>query len=232
VTASRSPAQVLAAARRETSLRKRQAVFDTPAAIAAEGEPITFTKLARRSAVSTWLVYADGVREHVHAAIDRQDHQVTAALGDGRTASSAGLKAELAMSRAEVAELRGERDRLREALRVNLGRQLDQAGNRTLIERITELTEQARRLERCEAEARARNTELAERVRELEGELAGARTSLRTVLRQTNRQAPVAEPDALPAMIVTADHAPGCRDVTALPTRTGLAGGEPHDDEH
>lgn len=231
MTAPRTPAQVLAASRRETSLRKRQAVFDTLAAIAAEGEPITFTKLARRSAVSTWLVYAEGVREHVQAAIDRQDFQPAAALADGRTASSAGLKAELAMSRAEVAELRSERDRLREALRANLGRQLDQVGNRTLIERITELTEQARCLERSEAEARAQGTELTERVRELEGELAAARTSLRTILRQANRQAPDTS-GAVSIATGSANPPQGRCDVIALPARTQPSEGETHDDEH
>lgn len=231
MTASRTPAQVLAASRRETSLRKRQAVFETLAAIAAKGEPITFTTLARRSGVSTWLVYAEGVREHVQAAIDRQDRPSAGASAEARTAGSAGLRAELAMSRAEVAELRGERDRLREALRANLGQQLDQVGNRTLIERITELTEQARRLERSEAQSRAHATELAEHVRELENELAAARTSLRTVLRQTNRPVPETAPSAELAATVASGTA-GCGSVAALPVRIRPPGGEPDDDEH
>lgn len=118
------------------------------------------------------------------------------------------------MSRVEVAELRGERDRLREALRVNLGQQLDQLGNRTLIQRITELTEQARRLERSEAEARAQGIELAERVRELECELAATRTSLRTVLRQTNRPTIEAALGAAPSAALEPSE---CGDVVALP---------------
>jgi hypothetical protein len=204
MSAPRTPAQVLAASRRETSLRKRQAVLETLQAMVGENTPISFAALARRSGVSTWLVYAEGVREHVQAAIARQDHRPTAALHDGRAASPASLKTDLAMARTEVAALRGERDRLRDALRANLGQQLDQVSNRHLTERITELTEQVRRLERSEAEARVHNTQLSDLVAELEADLAATRTSLRAVMRQTNRAAPESDPDKPP----TAEPAP------------------------
>jgi hypothetical protein len=230
VTATRTPAQVLAASRRETSLRKRQTVLDTVHAMAADDEPISFAAVARRSGVSTWLVYADGVREHVQTAIARQAHQPAAAQRDGRQASSASLRTELATTRAEVAELRAERDRLRNALRANLGQQLDQVSNRHLTERITELTEQARVLERSEAEARAHNAQLTDRVAELEADLAAARTSLRSVMREVNRTTlenqPRATPDAGPG------PAPGHHDVIALPTHLRPADQETDDDEH
>lgn len=230
MTATRTPAQVLAASRREASLRKRQTVLDTVQAIAADDEPITFASVARRSGVSTWLVYADGVREHVQAAIARQAHQPVAALRDGRQASSASLRTELATSRAEVAELRGERDRLRDALRANLGQQLDQVSNRHLTERITELTEQARALERSEAEARAHAAQLADRVAELEADLAAARTSLRSVMREINRTTP--EPEPRPTANVGPSLAAGHHGVVALPIPLRPADQETDDDQH
>lgn len=219
MSAPRTPAQVLAASRRETSVRKRQAVLETLQAMAGESTPISFAAVARRSGVSTWLVYAEGVREHVQAAIARQAHEPTAALHDGRAASPASLKTDLAMARTEVAALRGERDRLRDALRANLGQQLDQVSNRHLTERITELTEQVRRLERSEAEARAHSTQLSGLVAELEADLAATRTSLRAVMRQTNRTAPESDPDTSPTAEPALSCAPERAAVIALAAR-------------
>ena len=104
MTAPRTPAQVLAQSRRETSLRKRQAVLDTLQRMAADDEPVSFAAVARLAGVSTWLVYAEGVREHIEAAITRQTHQPVAARSDGRQVSTASLKTELALARQEIAE--------------------------------------------------------------------------------------------------------------------------------
>lgn len=232
MTAPRTPAQVLAASRRETSLRKRQAVLDTLQVITTGDEPISFAAVARRSGVSTWLVYTDGVREHIHNAIAHQAHQPAAACSDGRLASPASLKTELAMARAEVAELRGERGRLREALRANLGQQLDQVSNRHLTERITELTEQVRRLEHSEAAARTHNTQLTDLVAELEADLAAARTSLRAVMRQINRTETNPEPDRTLTAAEPATGAPERSTVIALPIRALPPAQETDHDEH
>ncbi|WP_329361204.1 hypothetical protein [Streptomyces sp. NBC_01483] len=65
--AARTPAEVLAESRRNTSLLKRQRVLDTIRLMLDDGEPISFAAVARAANVSTWLVYAEGVREHVQA---------------------------------------------------------------------------------------------------------------------------------------------------------------------
>ncbi|MFI0020038.1 hypothetical protein [Streptomyces griseus] len=146
------------------------------------GEAISFATVARASNVSTWLVYAEGVREHVKAAILRQQRDPVAAADDGRRVSPASLHADLAAARDEIRELRGERDRLKGALRQQLGTQLDHVSHRSLTDRINELTDSARKLERENALLRP----LQGKVHELEKDLAAARTSLRQMIREGN----------------------------------------------
>jgi predicted nuclease with TOPRIM domain len=148
----------------------------------ADGEHITFTAVARTAKVSTWLVYAEGVREHIEAAIRQQEHEPVVARSDGRQASPASLKSDLMMAREEITALRQERDRLREAVRQQLGQQLDQVSNRQLTDRITELTNANRRLEQDLAQLQP----LKDRVDELEKDRAAARTSLRKMIRAEN----------------------------------------------
>ncbi|MFF3958444.1 hypothetical protein ACFYY1_35300 [Streptomyces sp. NPDC001890] len=133
--------------------------------------------------MSTWLVYAEGVREHIQAAIQRQEQAPVTAAAQGRRARPASLQSDLAMAREEIKELRTERDQLRAAMRQHLGHQLDQISNQKLTERITELTEANRKLEHEVAQLRP----LADYVRELERDLTAARTGLRQMIRDENR---------------------------------------------
>ncbi|WP_329537263.1 hypothetical protein OG568_53195 (plasmid) [Streptomyces sp. NBC_01450] len=91
------------------------------------------------------------------------------------------------MAREEITALRQERDRLRKAVRQQLRQQLDQVGNRQLTERIAELTEANRRLERSETHMRAEAQRLTSRIASLEKDLAATRTSLRRMIRDENR---------------------------------------------
>lgn len=178
--ATRTPADVLAESRRQTSLLKRQRVLDTVRHMLDDGEPISFAAVARAAKVSTWLVYAEGLREHIQAGIQRQEQAPVTAAVQGRRASPASLHTDLVMAREEIKELRAERDQLRVATRQHLGHQLDQISNRKLTERITELTEANRKLEHELAQLRP----LAAHVQELERDLAAARTSLRQMIRE------------------------------------------------
>ncbi|WP_236654826.1 DUF6262 family protein [Streptacidiphilus anmyonensis] len=182
----RTPAEVLAAARRTDSLRKRQNVLAALQSMIADGDRITFKAVARQAGVSTWLVYAEGVREHIDSAIRKQEHAPATARQDGRQASNAGLKAELAIARQEIGTLRNERDRLREAVRQQLGQQLDQVSNRHLVDRITELTEACRQLEQSRDQALAEAETLRGQVTTLDADLAATRTSLRRMIRDEN----------------------------------------------
>ncbi|MFD5120716.1 DUF6262 family protein [Streptomyces sp. NPDC058385] len=180
---ARMPAEVLAASRRRTSVTKRQRVFDTLQHMLDGGEQITFREVARRARVSTWLVYADGVRGHVQAAIDKQDAGSVRARSNGELASSASLKADLVMAHEEVRALRDKCERLQSGMRHNLGQQLDQISQLPLAERITELTDANRKLEAELAELRP----LKKKAHALEVDLPAARTSLRQMIRDTNQ---------------------------------------------
>jgi DnaJ-domain-containing protein 1 len=130
------------------------------------------------------------------------------------------------MARAEIAELRDERDRLRAAVRRQLGEQLDQIGHRSLVERIDELTGQLRAREQSEAAARADADRLCARVRDLEDDLAAARTSLRNVLKDVNRPGAATGPlDASqPVSVTSADAGPAVLTLVSEPRGQGASG--------
>ncbi|MEU9030932.1 DUF6262 family protein [Streptomyces sp. NPDC048383] len=176
----RTRAQVLAESRRQTSLLKRQRVVDTVRRMLNESEPIAFTTVARAAGVSNWLVYAEGVREHIQAAIQRQEQVPVTETAEGRRASTTSLHTDLAMAREEIKGLRTEHDQLRTAMQQQLGHQLDQISNPGLTERLAELTEANRKLEQEVTKLRP----LVSHAQELERDLAAARTSLRQMIRE------------------------------------------------
>ena len=64
--------RAMLAARAKDSHDKRDRVLAAIRALEAAGTPVTATAVATAAGVSTWLVYADGVREQLHAARQRQ----------------------------------------------------------------------------------------------------------------------------------------------------------------
>lgn len=186
-------AAALKAARAKDSQRKRQRTLAALQTLETTGAPITFTAVAKAAGVSTWLVYADGIREHIDAARHRQSnhHRRT----DTPTASSthpatlASLRADLAIAREQIKALRAERDQLQQRLRLQLGAELEaQAPDRAhLTARVADLEAINRQLV-AERDARAVETDTAKhRVGELEDELSAARESLRRVIKTQNR---------------------------------------------
>ncbi|WP_409474684.1 DUF6262 family protein [Streptomyces sp. HC307] len=102
----------LAQARRRDSIAKRLRVLTAIERLERDGEPITHTAVARTAGVSTWLTYAEGVREHIHAAQARQNSGPTTSHPRGPL-SPAALRTDLELARREITTLREERDRLR-----------------------------------------------------------------------------------------------------------------------
>ncbi|MCX5251766.1 DUF6262 family protein [Streptomyces sp. NBC_00201] len=184
--ASRTPAQVLREARRRDSRTKRARVLDAVQEMMRNGDRITFAAVARAADVSTWLTYADGVREHIESAIHQQrstqPHPATTAQ-----ASPAGLRTDLALAREEIRRLRGERDQLQQTVRRHLGQQLDQLGARDLATRVQELTEANARLEANLHEATVAKSRLESHITDLEDELGAARTSLRRMIKNQSK---------------------------------------------
>ena len=184
----------LKAARAKDSNDKRRRVLQTVKAMESAGQPITASAVAATAGVSTWLVYADGIREHLDAARARQRQAVDVAppLAAGpRTAqqpvTAAGLRTDLAVARHEIHRLRTDLDKLRGRLRLQLGAEIEQPDRAELIARVAAL-EAANRQFLAERDASAAQADTAQRrAEQLEDELTAARESLRRVIRDTNR---------------------------------------------
>jgi chromosome segregation ATPase len=177
-TQRRRPADVLKAARQRASRDKRAQVTRAIAAVLSENELITFTKVARRAHVSTWLVYAPGVREQIDAAITQQrQHSNSGAADHGPAPVS--VRTDLELARQEVKKLRHDRDALRAQMQGLLSQQLTNLTTAPLVERINKLTSEL-------TETRSANQALTARIEELEDELAGARAALRQMIKEAS----------------------------------------------
>ncbi|MEV6736327.1 DUF6262 family protein [Streptomyces sp. NPDC051104] len=186
MTSPRTPGQVLREARRKDSRDKRARVLHTLDDLLTRGEPVTFTGVAKAAAVSTWLVYAPGVREHIEAARTQQAR--TAARGDEpRSAGGAmSTRTDLEVLRADNKRLRGQVSDLKEALQRQLGRQLDQLQATDLTDRIGELTAQNQELHSQLTQLQHENQELERKLAETNDDLVAARASLRRMIRIEN----------------------------------------------
>jgi len=171
--------QAMLAARAKASQDKRDRAMAAVRALEAAGTPVTATAVATAAGVSTWLVYADGVREHVQAAQCRQ--------AERGPVTQASLRTDLAVAREEIRRLRAERDKLRARLRLQLGAEIEGPDRAELIARVANLEAASRQLA-AERDARAAEANHAQRrIGELEDELTAARESLRRAIRQANR---------------------------------------------
>jgi chromosome segregation ATPase len=187
-----SRAQAMLAARAKDSQDKRQRALTAVQALEAAGTPVTATTVAAAAGVSTWLAYADGVREHVEAARRRQAEPghvpgPAAPQVRGEPVTQASLRTDLAVARDKIRQLRAERDKLRGRLRLQLGAEIEGPDRAELIARAAALETASRQIA-AERDARAAEAGHAQRrIRELEDELTAARESLRRVIRQANQ---------------------------------------------
>lgn len=190
MTAAPDRTAALRAARVKDSQDKRRRALAAVHALETAGTPVTAAAVAAVAGVSTWLVYADGIREHLDAARRRQAGSggtpVTAAPASSQApVTPASLRTDLAIARQEIRQLRAERDKLRH--RLQLGAEIDGADRAELITRVAALETAARQL-RTERDARAAEATLAQRhARELQDDLTAARDSLRQVIKNQNR---------------------------------------------
>lgn len=182
----------LRAARAKDSHDKRRRVLAAVQALEAAGTPVTAAAVATTAGVSNWLVYADGVREHLQAAQHRQAAHsdppaFAAAPHTHAPVTTASLRTDLAVAREQIRQLRAERDQLRARLRLQLGAEIEGPQRYELITRVAELEAAGRQLA-AERDARAAEADLAQQhARELEDDLAAARDSLRRVIKDQNR---------------------------------------------
>ena len=184
-------AAALRATRTRDSQLKRQRVLDAVHALESTDAPITAAVVASTAGVSTWLVYAPGVREHLDAARRRQGERAQtpqpAPMPQRPHATPDSLRTDLAIARQEIRRLRTERDQLRARLRLHLGAEIEGPDRAELITRVATLEAVNRQLA-VERDARTTEAEHAQRrIRELDDDLTAARQSLRQVIRSTNR---------------------------------------------
>lgn len=189
--------EAMIGARRADSAAKRARVLTALEDMAAQGEPITFTSVARKAGVSTWLVHAPGVRQAIDEARTRQP---AAATPDGRPTHTqpSDLATDLALARAEIARLRSERDNQQRQLQLALGARLDDIAKADLVARVDELTRHNTQLVTNITQQRSEIAALKTRIVELEDDLAAARTSLRRMIRAENLPTATATPKGEP----------------------------------
>ncbi|MFF7643707.1 DUF6262 family protein [Streptomyces canus] len=176
----------LRASRAKDSEDKAKRALDAVDDLLRSGRRITVSQVARDAAVSTWFVYN---QPQVHQAVQegitaqreqvRQDSPVPAA----RQVSPAGLRTDLALAREEIKDLKRERDRLLNRVRLSLGAELDGVDQNELIQRVQRLEQRNTALNEELSEARERIAALEGRLHETEDDLTAARASLRRTMR-------------------------------------------------
>ena len=180
----------LRAARAKDSAGKRRRAREAIDALEAAGTPVTAPAVAKTAGVSTWLVYTEGLREHLDAARRRQAHSASRparAASEQALPAPASLRTDLALARDEIRRLRAERDKLHGRLQLQLGAEIDGPDPAELITRVADLESLTRQL-LAERDARATEASHAQRrIGELEDDLTAARESLRRVIKDRNR---------------------------------------------
>ncbi|MFF1738043.1 MULTISPECIES: DUF6262 family protein [unclassified Streptomyces] len=188
MTKARTRGDVLRESWQRDSREKRAKVISTVDIMKADGDPITMLGVARAAGVANWLVYQPEIREYIEGVRSAQGKENSRRRISGTRANAAGLAVDLELARAEVRTVRQERDRLKEAMRRNLGQQLDQAGVGDLTARINELLAANQQLEDQVAAANAERDKLETDLEAAVEEVATVRMAMQQVMRETNRQ--------------------------------------------
>jgi Family of unknown function (DUF6262) len=184
---ARKPGDALREARRRDSQAKRGKVLAAIDQMKDAGTAITFLAVAREAGVSNWLVYADGVREHIEAAMKGQARTVRRQKAAGSGASSASLATDLELARAEGRALREENARLKRAVQRGLGARLDQEGTKSLEERMGELQTELQRVKDELVAERAASAGLRRELADAQDEVIAVREAGKQMFKSINR---------------------------------------------
>ncbi|MEU2251019.1 DUF6262 family protein [Streptomyces sp. NPDC019224] len=189
MTAREARAAALKAARERDSQNKRRRVLEVLDSLQRTGTKITFARVAKEAGVSNWLAYSPGLREPIEAARRRQEELGIEATADAvppqSRVSNASLKTDLALAQQQIKELREERNRLRERLRLRLGTELNHTNASALRDGMDELNRANAALTKDLQQAQADNKALRATIEGLEDDLSAARQSLRKMMRAT-----------------------------------------------
>ncbi|GAA2158430.1 hypothetical protein GCM10009760_61420 [Kitasatospora kazusensis] len=187
MTAARSRADVLRKARRRDSQQKRAKVLAIVDSMAANGQEIIMLGVARAAGVSNWLVYQPEIKEHIDKTLKGQASTTAREKVGGRATSAASLAVDLELARAEMRNLREERDKLKDVVRRNLGQQLEQASSSEAVARIQELLTANQQLEERLSAALAELQEAREKLEMTELDLDGARAGIAQMMREQSK---------------------------------------------
>ncbi|MGW5440492.1 DUF6262 family protein [Nocardia asteroides] len=182
----RSPADVLREARRRDSQQKRARVLATVDDMVKRGDTVTFAAVAQAANVSTWLVYAPGVREHVDAARHRQAQHPARSVARGDSVSTTSLRTDLELAREEISRLRTELEAAKKTIRRQLGQQLECPDPAELLRRAEELDVENRTVRAALEQLRTEHDALVAKVGDTEDDLLAARESVRRMIRNRN----------------------------------------------
>ena len=176
----------LRASRVKDSEDKTSRALDAVDGLLRSGRRITVAQVARDAAVSTWFIYN---QPQVHQAVQdgivaqRKHVRQESPVPDARQVSAAGLRTDLALAREEIKDLKKERDRLRDRLRLSLGAELDEVNRNELIQRVQQLDQRNTALNQELSAAKVQIAALEGRLREAEDDLTAARAGLRRAMR-------------------------------------------------
>lgn len=176
----------LVANRRAAAAEKQAHTLKTIERMQERGTRITFAEIQRAAGVSTWFVYNNReVRCAIEAAMrEQRDHQISEASQPVDDRTPPGLRADIANARAEIRDLRAERDRLRRRLQRDLGEQVDALTKRELLERLRVLEQENTQLQ---GNLRTTTAELKSATHERDtavADLEGTQLALRQMMHQ------------------------------------------------
>lgn len=167
---------------------KRARAIETAQNLHRTGVKVTFARVAREAAVSTWLVYnIEDVRDTIQGLIDQQEaNGITEPPATPRAATSDSLRTDLALAREEVKRLRAENKKYVDRLRETLGAEAEAASTPELVARVQELeTTNATQHQQLVAQETELDS-LRRLVEELRDELDGKAEALRRMMHATN----------------------------------------------
>ena len=178
-------------ARRRDSLDKRRRAAETLEAMVNTGETISFPAVARRAAVSVWLLYADhDLAGRISDARDRQ-RQAGAdrawRLPARSLLTEQSLRADLANSREQSRQLGQEVAVLRDRVAHQLGEAADIARGRLTNPLVGQLEDRATELETENHALRRRLAEFEAGLAESTATLDAARAMNRELMSELNR---------------------------------------------
>lgn len=172
-------------ARAADSTTKQQRALAAVEHLHAQGDRVTFARVARVSAVSTWFTYNN---THVALAIrraqaDQAENGLHITPRPAERVSAASLRVDLEHARDELRESKQENGQLRRTLSLRLGAELENTNPAELLDRLHEAERHSADLASRLTAATDHNHDLSDQLAATRDDLQAARESLRRAIR-------------------------------------------------